>query len=76
MSKKWSISLKIRDNLSGIDSYRGTVDGKWILMQYDAKNKKLSYYFDEKVPPGEHTFKLVVKDGVGNRSSFESKFIR
>lgn len=76
MNSKWSISLKVTDNLSGINSYRGTVDGKWILMEYDAKYDKLSYYFDEKISKGKHTFKLIVKDSVGNFSVFEADFVR
>ncbi len=76
MSKKWSISVKITDNLSGIGSYRGTIDGKWVLMAYDAKNDKLSYYFDEKVTKGDHSFKIVVKDEVGNKSVYEADFVR
>lgn len=76
MRNKWSISVLIKDHESGIDSYRGTIDGKWILMAYDAKNKKLSYYFDEKVKPGKHVFKLRVKDGVGNLKMYQASFTR
>lgn len=76
MAGKWSISVKITDNLSGIGTYRGTVDGKWVLMAYDAKNKKISYYFDEHVTKGDHTFKLVLTDEVGNKSTFEADFSR
>ena len=76
MRNKWSISVKINDNLSGINYYRGTVDGKWILMEYDAKNDLLTYFFDEKVPAGKHQFKLIVSDGVNNTSTFEADFIR
>lgn len=76
MTNKWSITLKITDNLSGIHSYRGTVDGNWIIMEYDAKNDKLSYFFDEKIATGNHTFKLVVKDEVGNKSVYEADFVR
>jgi len=76
MNGKWSIRVKIQDNLSGIDYFRGTIDGKWILMQYDAKYDMLTYYFDERVGRGNHTFKLIVKDGVGNQKDFEANFSR
>jgi hypothetical protein len=76
MTLKWSITVKITDNLSGVGSYRATVDGKWVLMAYDAKNDKLSYYFDEKLSKGNHTFKIVVKDEVGNKSHYEADFVR
>lgn len=76
MSKKWSISVKATDNLSGINYFRGTVDGKWVLMEYDAKNNLFSYYFDENVSAGKHNFKFTVSDGVGNSTSFSADFIR
>ncbi len=76
MKNKWSISVKINDRLSGVDSYRAEVDGKWILMEYDAKNDILVHYFDDRVEAGEHEFKLVVKDGVGNRKTYKANFYR
>ena len=76
MAGKWSITVKITDNLAGIGSYRGTVDCKWVLMAYDAKNDKLSYYFDEQVGKGEHTFRLELTDEVGNKSVYETDFVR
>jgi len=77
MSNRRTIRIKIGDNLSGIRSYRGTIDGKWILMEYDAKNSMLTYLFDdEKVDKGEHIFKLIVKDNRWNSSKYEVVFIR
>lgn len=76
MTKNTQLIMNIGDNLSGIESYRGEVDGKWILMDYDAKNARLTYYFDEHVAKGEHTFTLYVTDGSGNKTSYEAKFIR
>lgn len=72
-----TFSLKISDELSGIKSYRGTIDGIWILMEYDAKKNLLSYRFDnDRVSKGKHKFLLVVKDKKGNESSFKAPFIR
>ncbi|MEQ8623990.1 MAG: M23 family metallopeptidase [Vicingaceae bacterium] len=76
MSNKWSISIKVKDNFAGIESFRATVDGKWILMEYDAKNNSLVHYFDEHITPGEHQFRLVVKDGVDNTATYETTFKR
>ena len=41
-NKKWLskyryLKVKIDDDLSGISKYRATVNGKWILMEYDYK---------------------------------------
>ena len=35
VKKQSSILVKVSDNLSGIKTYRGTLNGKWILMDYD-----------------------------------------
>ena len=76
MRGKWSIMLKINDNLSGIASYTASVDGEWILMEYDAKKHLLVHYFDDRISAGKHQFKLTVKDKVGNETVYESSFQR
>lgn len=42
------VNIKIEDNLSGVASYKMTLNNKWILTDYDAKNDLLTYLFDEK----------------------------
>ena len=77
MSTYNTFSVKISDDLSGVDSYRGTIDGKWILMEYEPKQNKLTYRFDkERVKPGKHQFYLEVIDGKGNKNTFKADFIR
>lgn len=76
MSKNSAILLKISDNLSGIKTYLGTIDGKWVLMDYDAKYNQLAYYFDENCPPGKHTFELTVSDNKNNIRKFRANFTR
>ncbi len=68
-----SIEFRITDNLSGIDSYTGTIDGKWVLLDYDAKNNLLSLNLDD-VESGEHEFELEVSDGDHNGSTYSLKF--
>ncbi len=70
-----SIRVTISDNLSGIKSYRGSLNGKWILMDYDAKNSLLVYDFDERMLKGNNDFELEVTDGVGNKSVYRAKLI-
>lgn len=60
------IQIQISDNLSGIKTYRGTLNGAWILMDYDAKNKLLTYKRDAMLIPGENHMILTITDGVGN----------
>jgi len=66
--------FRISDDLSGIKSYKGYIDGQWVLFEYDAKNALISYSFDEKCPPGEHELKLIVTDGKQNISTFTATF--
>ncbi len=74
--KQSSILVKISDNLAGIKTYRGTLNGKWILMDYDEKNRLLTYAFDEMMKPGKNNFLLTVTDAVGNSSRYEAVLIR
>jgi len=68
------ISVKIADNESGISFYRGELDGKWILMEYDYKSNLLIYRFPETTQKGEHILKVVVKDRLGNKTEFKKEF--
>lgn len=72
---KKKISIRISDNLSGIASYRGEIDEKYALFEYDAKNALLTYVFDdERLYPGYHWMKLTVTDRCGNQSVYEYTF--
>ena len=70
------IFLRIGDNLSGVKSYTGKIDDKWVLMEWDYKTKILSYTFDDSVSAGKHTFELTVTDQVNNVSTFKADFYR
>jgi len=76
VSRQGSIMLKISDNLAGIKSYRGTMNGKWILMDYDAKSGLLTYFIDEHMPKGKNSFHLVVTDCAGNKTWYDASLIR
>ncbi|MEO6882648.1 MAG: M23 family metallopeptidase [Bacteroidia bacterium] len=76
MSKATDIEVQMSDNLSGIKSYRGTIDGKWVLMQYNPKKNKLYYDFDNSITAGEHIFKVVLTDYADNIGVYEAKFTR
>ncbi|MEM9000516.1 MAG: M23 family metallopeptidase [Bacteroidota bacterium] len=71
------LSLEITDDLSGINSYETTLNGSWILMEYEPKTKTLTYNFDDKIAEKTQCeLKVTVTDNVGNTSTFESTFYR
>lgn len=76
LTGKTDIRIKITDDFSGIKSYVGTIDGKWALFEYDAKENLLVYKFDAKrISKGtKHDLALMVSDERNNCSFFNSKF--
>ncbi len=70
-----TIKCTIKDNDSGIKNYRGEIDGKWILMDYDYKNNLLRFDIDKNISKGKHTFTLEVEDNVGNKIEYKAAFI-
>jgi hypothetical protein len=72
---KWEVNqrivFKISDDLSGIKSFRGTLDGRFVLFEYDAKINLLYCVFDPKrMKRGAQMLLLEVEDGAGNRAEF------
>jgi len=77
LSKFRFLKIKIQDELSGISNYRATVNGKWILMEYDYKTKTLTHDFNDGViTETKNNLKIIVTDNVGNNSTFETTFYR
>ena len=77
ISGQKTIQVSISDELSGIKSYNGYLNGNWILMEYDNKSKKLTHFFgDGIVAEGANDLKVVVIDNVGNSTTFETRFFR
>jgi len=77
LSKYRYLKVKIEDDLSGISKYRATVNGKWILMEYDYKTKTLTHDFNDNiVKDTKNELKIIVTDNVGNSSTFEATFFR
>jgi hypothetical protein len=81
MRGRSKMTFKIRDNMPTTGKakglrYRASIDGKWVLMQYDEKNDLLIHRFDERTGSGSHQLKLVVTDDRGNRKVYERTFRR
>jgi len=66
------VSFKITDDFSGINSYNLSINGKWVLAEYDQKNDLLFY----KADPSHFTNKtnileLVVTDNLENKTTYK-----
>jgi hypothetical protein len=62
-------------NVQGL-RYKATIDGQWVLMQFDAKNNLLFHEFESSLAKGEHQLQLEVWDAIGNKRVFESTFLK
>jgi murein DD-endopeptidase MepM/ murein hydrolase activator NlpD len=76
MSGLSKIFFKISDNLSGIKSFNGYIDGKWALMEFDTKTATLWHSFDERTTSGKHTLELVVVDMKENSRKYTVTFFK
>lgn len=71
------LSLTISDDLSGVDSYSATLNGKWILMEYEPKTNTITYDFEDNISnETECELKVTVTDNVGNSTTFVGSFFR
>ena len=77
LSKYRYLKVKISDGITGVKNYRATINGRWILMEYDTKTETLTHDFnDGVVTDTKNNLKIIVTDNVGNSSTFESIFYR
>ena len=77
ITKHVKIIVKISDKGTGIKSYRATLDGDWILMEYDLKKKQIVYQFKDKELIGaKHQLKIEVEDNVGNTNILNATFYK
>jgi murein DD-endopeptidase MepM/ murein hydrolase activator NlpD len=70
------MSFKIRDNLSGIKSFNGYIDGTWVLMEFDQKTASLWHSFEPGIIPGKHKLQLTVVDMKDNSKTLELTFYK
>jgi hypothetical protein len=74
MTTQKTINLKASDNLSGIKEYNAFLNGEWVVLEFDAKNKNFTYYFDDTVLKGENTFEVIISDGCNNFANYFVSF--
>ena len=71
---KQAISFRLSDNLSGVQTYRGEIDGQFVLFEMNSKSV-ITYQFDmERLTRGKHTLILIVTDACGNQTSYTYPF--
>ncbi len=67
--------FKIKDELSGISKFEATIDGQWLLMNYDSKSNTIwSKSLNPNIPL-KGNFELVVTDNAGNKSRYLRKIL-
>lgn len=81
MSGQPAMRFRVTDNIragagtKGL-TYRGTINGRWVLFSYDEKNDLLEHAFEKDLPPGRLRLLLEVTDAAGNSAAFEGEFFR
>ena len=76
ISENWSLRVEIEDKETGIKDYAMFVNGRWVLADYDAKNKLLMYQIDNHIKEGDNILKVVVTDMVGNKNIYSTTLTR
>lgn len=78
---KWPVTgvvkYKMTDNLSGVRTYRGEIDGRFVLFELDGKTATASFRLDPaRVDKngGTHRVVMTVTDGCGNETTVTDTF--
>jgi len=67
VSNKKYLKFKILDKQSGIKKYKGKINGKWMLFEYEYKKNLISYEFDSfYLSKSKNEVEIEVEDMVGN----------
>ncbi|HNW88863.1 MAG TPA: M23 family metallopeptidase [Bacteroidales bacterium] len=71
-----ALSFTISDDFSGIDKYNLSINGKWVLAEYDAKNDLLIYKADPAhFHTGKNDLELTVTDNLNNIAVYRSTLL-
>ena len=67
VSNKKYLKFKILDKESGIKKYKGKINGKWMLFEYEYKKNLISYEFDSfYLSKSKNEVEIELEDMVGN----------
>ncbi|MCT4666043.1 MAG: M23 family metallopeptidase [Flavobacteriales bacterium] len=76
LTKKKKIIIKGLDLQSGIKKYEAKLNGKWVIVDYDAKRNRFYHYFENKPNGKKHQFSFQITDNCGNSKIIKTEFIR
>lgn len=77
---KWVTNKRIRirlaDDLSGVASFRGEINGNFVLFTHDMKSSVYTYTFDDaRLTKGQRQiFTFTATDGAGNKTEYKYEF--
>ena len=70
--KNAKVVFELDDKETKMVSFRGTLNGKFVLFKYNRKERRLTFDFrQENIKRGTHKMKVVATDACGNTAVFE-----
>lgn len=78
---KGEICFRLSDNIPTAKElpdiyYEASVDGQWVLMEYDKKTSLIRHKFEDWLSLGSHNYEILVRDVLGNQKIYKGSFIR
>ncbi|MCV6631397.1 MAG: M23 family metallopeptidase [Flavobacteriaceae bacterium] len=68
------LEFEIADDQSGIATYNGYLNGRWILLEYEPKRKRLRYLTEDlKLSSKTADLEVIIEDNVGNKTVYKHK---
>lgn len=71
---KRTFTFRLSDNLSGVQTFRGEIDGRFILFEMNNKSVITCKFSKEQVSQGKHTLKMTATDACGNEATYTYPF--
>jgi len=81
MSKQKYMKFRISDNVPSVRvskelKYHAYIDGKWVLMEHDAKSRTIRHEFTPELEKGKHELRILLTDGRNNQKEYHAVFVR
>lgn len=75
VSNSTELQFNINDDRSGIKKYNGYLNGEWVLVQYEPKNKMIFLKVGESnFQKGKNTLELHIEDACGNLTTKQFEY--